>query len=140
MNLRASLSLFALLLLPTASACRHATPVTPAPLSMDQAAALRASIVGEWKWVKAREADGDLSDPGGDTTFKFGADGTLRYVSLTSLVALDQTYKWDLDGAHVRTTHPGMPVLRADVWTANHLELFWYDSSVTILLDRKGAQ
>lgn len=109
-----------------AAACAHATPVAPAPLSVDETPKLQAALVGSCMVTATQKLDGERKDAKG-LWWTFAADGRghLR-IGNTGTPFGDFTYR--LDGRNVMTTG-SYKALRVDEYDGPTMKWFLYDIS-----------
>ncbi len=116
--------------------CVSSTPVTPAPLAPQEQASLAAAMQGRWKCSHTKEG-GDAREPLGDNVlFAFNGDGTYWHRIETSLLVVENTYRYHLEGRNVVNDSPH-GTYRVDASSAQELALFNYDTTTTWYLVRQ---
>jgi hypothetical protein len=118
------------------SACVHATPVTPAPLSVPEAVNLQAAIVGTCEVTATQKEGGNVKSDSSGLKFAFKPDGSTFFETpgpFGGVIHLDHKYK--LEGRNIITDGPYK--LRADDFGGPVLKLFNYDESVTYFCTKR---
>lgn len=118
--------------------CVHATPVTPAAISAEDAPKLKAALVGTCA-VTARQKEGsDKKSDASGLSFSFAADGNASYTAATPFggaISVKFTYK--LDGRNVIMDGP-YKAIRVDDFSGPEMKWFLYDLSETYYCTKKG--
>ena len=116
--------------------CVSSTPVTPAPLAPQEQASLAAAMQGRWKCSHTKK-ESDAREPLDDTVlFAFNGDGTYWHRIETSLVVVENTYRYHLEGRNVVNDSPH-GTYRVEASSAQELALFNYDTTTTWYLVRQ---
>jgi hypothetical protein len=109
--------------------CVTATPVTPAPVSPEEAPKLQAALIGSCN-VTATEKPGSAPKEAKGIRMTFSADGKLAYHIETPFGSLDQVYTYKLDGRNIASD--GIyKAMRVDEWNGKTLKLFMYELTQT---------
>jgi hypothetical protein len=115
----------------------HVTPVTPAPTSPEEEAALKSAIAGEWRNWSTIHTDGVEEEEKDFRVFMtFRPDGTGEQ-GLGDDNRKAFTYK--IEGKNVLTSDASYPALRVDSVSDKELRMFWYQLSVTLVYKRPDA-
>ncbi len=111
--------------------CVHSTPVTPAPLSPEDAPKLQAAIVGACKVTATQKEGAEKKDDASGLSFWFDANGNAGYAAANPFGGVVKiSYKYKLDGRNILMDGP-YKTFRADDYSTNELKLFVYDLSQT---------
>jgi hypothetical protein len=118
-----------------AGGCVSPTPVTPAPISAEDAPKMSAALLGTWQLAMVQDPGGSpKADKGIHITFN--PDGKLHYRIETPGRDVNQDSTYRLDGRNI-VSDGVYKTMRVDEWRDDHLVLFVYDTSKIFHLTRE---
>ncbi|MEO8706387.1 MAG: hypothetical protein ABI867_40530 [Kofleriaceae bacterium] len=110
------------------TACATVTPVTPAPLSAQDAPALEAALIGQCHVTGTQQPNGAIKEARG-IHWNFQPGGRLhQWIDLGFGKNDDFTYR--LDGRNV-VSNASFQTMRVDDWSGNTLKFFMYGTTET---------
>jgi hypothetical protein len=112
----------ALALLLTTVGCATATPVTPSPISVEDAPKLKTALVGTWA-IKTTQNPGGPVKEASMLKVTFTADGVVAY-------NVAGAYHYRLEGRNI-VSDGIFDVVRVEEWSDHTLKLFLFGNSET---------
>lgn len=118
-----------------AGGCVSPTPVTPAPISAEDAPKMSAALIGTWQLAMVQDPGGKpKADKGIHLTFH--PEGKLHYRIETPGADVNRDCAYRLEGRNI-VSDGIYNTMRVEEWREDHLVLFVYDVSKIYHLTRE---